>query len=397
MDMVGRAMTHQREGPPCRYALIGPTRDQIKNIAWQYVKQFTQDIPAVKYNEQDLMVTLPNNATIRLYSGDSYERLRGIYLDGVVLDEISDIDPQAWYSVIRPTLLDYKGWCIFSGTPKGRGFLWRMWAESTRNPDWFSLMLKASESNIIDAGELESIRAGTPEHLYRQEMECDFSVGRVGAIYARLLDDLRNKQMISDNIMWFKECPVYTSWDVGAPLNTRVWCFQLIGDRIVMLECLFGDHHCGTPSEWVNRLLAKPYRYGGNFIPHDAATDNGSLWEGQLKGAGLQNVRAVPRQISVWDGVNLALESFPRLSFNESACEQGIDALDQYHSKEESDGITIRSLPVHDHASHAADAFSLAFQAIKHGLIVDRSQIPTQVQRWRNPIRPQQATMGFRG
>ena len=397
MDMVKRAMTFKRQGPPCRYALVGPTRDQIKNIAWMYLKQFTEGIPQVKHNEQDLMVTLPNKASIRLYSGDAFERLRGVYLDGVVLDEVSDLDPQAWYSVIRPTLLDYQGWCIFSGTPKGRGFLWRMWQQSLSDPEWFSLMLKASESHIINPQELASIKEGTPEHLYRQEMECDFSVGKLGAIYARNIDEARNQRRISNDILWHRESPVFTSWDLGAPLNMRVWVWQIIGDRIVMLESLFGSHDCGTPAEWVKRLQEKEYNYASHFIPHDGATENGGLWQGSLLTAGLANVVAVPRQNSVWDGINLALEAFPRVSFNESGCQQGLDSLDQYASKSETDGITIRDIPIHDHASHAADAFSIAFQAIKHGLVIDRRAIPQRINYGYQPMRVKQAKMGLRG
>lgn len=397
MDMVKRAITFKREGPPCRYALVGPTRDQIKNIAWLYLKQFTEGINGTRYNEQDLMVTFPNEATIRLFSGDAYERLRGGFFDGVILDEVSDIDPQAWYSVIRPTLLDYNGWCVFTGTPKGRGFLWRMWQQALTDPEWFSLMLRADESGIIDAKELASIKAGTPDHLFRQEMLCDFSVGKVGAIYSRLLEDARNQRRVSNDMLWHREVPVFTSWDIGAPLNQRVWVWQMVGDRIVFLESLFGDHNCGTPAEWVARLQAKAYNYASHFVPHDAATANGGLFQGALLTAGLPNVVAVPRQNSVWDGINLALESFPRISFNEEGCRDGIDALDQYHSKSETDGVTIRDIPVHDHASHAADAFSIAFQAISHGMVVDRRAIPKRIDYGFQRDRPTQAKIGFRG
>jgi hypothetical protein len=171
----------------------------------------------------------------------------------------------------------------------------------------------------------------------------------------------------------------------------------MVGDRIVFLESLFGDHNCGTPAEWVARLQAKQYNYASHFIPHDGATANGGLFQGALATAGLTNVVPVPRQQSVWDGINLALEAFPRISFNEQGCLDGIDALDQYHSKSETDGVTIRDIPVHDHASHAADAFSIAFQAISHGLVVDRRSIPKRIDYGFQRDRPTQAKMGFRG
>lgn len=375
-DLLHRALTHKREGPALRYAYLAPTRDQTKDIAWGYLKAFTAQIPGVKINEADLQVTLPNRSTIRLYSGEAYERLRGIYLDGVVIDEYADIDPQAWFAVIRPCLSDYQGWATFIGTPKGRNAFWRLWEDACREESWFTLMLKASESGILNATELQDIRKGTPSHIFEQEYECSFAVGRPGAIYSKSIEEARSQKRISDDVLWFKEMPVYTSFDVGAPLNQRCWIWQMVGDRINFLESLSGDDNCKTPADWANRLKNKQYGYGGHFIPHDAAMVNGGLWEQSLKTAGLNNVVAVPRQHSVWDGINLALDAFPRIHFNDSGCRSGLESLDAYHSKEERDGVTIKNVPVHDWASHGADSFSLSHQAIRAGLVVDRSAIP---------------------
>jgi phage terminase large subunit len=375
-DLMLKALMHKRTDPPPRYAYLAPTRDQAKDIAWKYLSDFSAKIPQTEINKADLMVTLHNKATIRLYSGESFERLRGLYLDGIVIDEAQDVPAVAWDSVIRPALSDYNGWATFIGTPRGRNAFWQTWCRALKDPTWFTMIVKADDSGIIAPEELADIKRSTPANIYAQEFLCDFSVARSGAIYARLLEDARNAKRISDDILWHKEAPVFTAWDVGAPFNQRVWAFQVIGDRIVMLESLFGDHECGTPADWAKRLLSKQYSYGGHFIPHDAATSNGGLWQQALLTAGLRDVRPIPRQTSVWDGINLALEAFPRVSFNASGCAMGIDSLDNYHAKEETDGMTIKDVPVHDHASHAADAFSIAFQAIGQGMIVDRRNLP---------------------
>src|SRR5690606_9479873 len=67
-DLLSRALTHKRPGPPLRYAYIAPTRDQAKDIAWGYLKRFCGEIPGTRPNEADLQITLPNNSSIRLYS-----------------------------------------------------------------------------------------------------------------------------------------------------------------------------------------------------------------------------------------------------------------------------------------------------------------------------------------
>lgn len=392
-DLIVRALTNKRTEPAPRYAYIAPTREQAKDIAWKYLSSFAGQIPGTEINKAELQITFKTGASIRLYSGEAYERLRGIYLDGIVMDEAADIDPAAWDNVIRPTLTDYRGWATWVGTPKGRDSFYRTYTSAVNDPDWFTLLLKASESGIIPEDELKDIRRGTNETAFLQEYECSFSVARRGAIYAPSIEEARNNRRISNDVLWFKEAPVYTSFDVGAPLNQRCWIWQMVGDRINFLEALSGGDDCKTPADWAGRLTQKQYRYGAHFIPHDAAQENGGLWQEALKLGGLANVVPVPRQMSVWDGINLALDAFPRISFNEEGCRDGIDSLDAYHSKEERDGVTIKNVPVHDWSSHGSDSFSLAHQAIKAGLVVDR----TAIARRPRPMNRPDVIMGFRG
>lgn len=381
-DLALKALTHKRPGPPLRYAYIAPTRDQAKDIAWGYISQFFGQIPGTRLNTADLLATLPNGATIRLYSGDSYERMRGLYFDGVVIDEFADIDPQCWHAVVRPCLTDYQGWATFIGTPKGRNAFWRMYTDACKTPEiWFTLMLKASSSQLIPEEELADIVRGTPSHIYRQEYECDFTVGRPGAIYAQGISDALSGGRVSDNVQWFKQLPVYTSFDIGAPQNQKCWIWQMVGDRINFLESLSGGEECKTPADWANVLRGKQYAYGSHFLPHDGAIENGGQWQMALQMAGLSHVVCVPRQFSVWDGINRALDNLPRCSFHAGGCAEGIEALEEYHAKQENDGVTIRDVPVHDWSSHFSDAFSLAHQAIAKGLVVDRSAMPAAPRR----------------
>lgn len=391
-DLLHRALTNPRTNPPAKYAYIAPTRDQAKDIAWGYIERFVAKIPMVTMNQADLAVRLPNGATIRLYSGDSYERMRGLYFDGVVIDEYADIEPIAWPSVIRPCLSDYHGWATFIGTPKGRNVFFKQYQAAIGNEDWFTLLLKASESGLIKPNELADIKATTPNEIYRQEYECDFSVGRRGAIYARHLDDALAQGRICD-VEHYQQVPTYTVFDVGAPHNQKVWIFQLVGDRINFLESLSGGEDIKTPSDWAAALRAKKYSYGTHFIPHDAAAEHGGLWQESLKTAGLAHVVAVPRQLNIWDGINEAVDNLQRCRFDKRLCADGLEALESYHAKEERDSATIRDVPVHDWSSHYADAFSLAHQAIRAGLVVDRSALP-RANRKRGGV---QVMAGFRG
>ena len=101
-----------------RYAYIAPTFKQAKSIAWDYMKQYTSLIPGVKFNETELRCDLPNGARITLLGSENSDGLRGIYLDGCVIDEYANVQGKLFTEIIRPALSDRKGWCVFIGTPQ---------------------------------------------------------------------------------------------------------------------------------------------------------------------------------------------------------------------------------------------------------------------------------------
>ena len=120
---------------------------------------------------------------VRLYGADNPDALRGPYLDGVVLDEFADMKPEVWHEVVRPMLADRKGWATFIGTPKGKNEFWRIYDDAKRDPAWFHMMLKASESGII-ARVSWPICKEMGEDQYQQEFECSFEAAIKGAFYA---------------------------------------------------------------------------------------------------------------------------------------------------------------------------------------------------------------------
>ena len=52
-DLLRRALTDWRKGPPRRYAYVAPTREQAKDIAWNYVKAFFGRVPGAEFNQQE--------------------------------------------------------------------------------------------------------------------------------------------------------------------------------------------------------------------------------------------------------------------------------------------------------------------------------------------------------
>ncbi len=190
-----------------------------------------------------------------------------------------------------------------------------------------------------------------------------------GAIYAGELDKLRASGAISafkiDN-----STLVHTAWDLGSPVNTVVWYFQVIGgNEVRVIDCDMDLDM--TPVQRVGHMLAKGYSYGAHFLPHDAAaTRTSGKADAQVyTEAGLANVRVLPRTHDIWIGINACLQMFPRFSFRLPACERGLDALANYAYKRSSATGIVVNEPVHNWASHAADALRMIAEAEMAGML----------------------------
>lgn len=162
------------------FAYVAPFRGQAKQIAWAYLKHYTSVIPGVTVNESELIVTLPNGAMIRLFGADNPDSLRGLYFDGVVLDEVAQMKPEVWQEIVRPALADRGGWCVFIGTPKGPNLFAELYELARReqaagSTDWCAMLYRADQTGAIPAAELESLRREMSENTFRQEFLCDFA------------------------------------------------------------------------------------------------------------------------------------------------------------------------------------------------------------------------------
>jgi hypothetical protein len=216
-------------------------------------------------------------------------------------------------------------------------------------------------------------------------MEECFQAPVEGAIYAAAIDKLRVEGAIKPWIVDHSAL-VHTAWDLGSPVNTAVWYFQLgpFGE-IRVIDC---DLDLDIPPvERVARMLGKGYLYGSHFLPHDAlATQkSGRTFLNELKDAGLANCRAVPRTYDVWVGINRLRQMLPRFSFRIPQCERGLEALSNYHTIRESSTGIARDEPCHDWSSHAADSLRLVSEAEAAGMLSRAGS--TGINAHRQPVR----------
>lgn len=174
---------HARE-PNREVWYVAPSYKMAKQIVWRKLKNKLTDLNWVqKHNETELTLHLKNGSTIALKGADNYDSLRGVGLDFIVLDEFADIDEEAWYETLRPTLSDKQGKALFIGTPKGIGnWAYEIYQNSIEDKDnWHSYTFTTIDGGNVPAEEIEQAKRDLDERTFRQEYLATFETfsGRI--------------------------------------------------------------------------------------------------------------------------------------------------------------------------------------------------------------------------
>jgi phage terminase large subunit len=368
-DLGARAIYTPKKD--ARYAYLAPFYRQAKDVAWVYLKSFLK--PIIKsIRESELRVELINGSWITLYGADNPDALRGIYLDGVILDEFGDCRPSLWGQVILPTLVDRKGWAVFIGTPKGKNHFYHIYKRSQTEEGWFNITLKASDSNIIEAEELSEMKAQMSDEEYDQEMECSFDAAVRGTYYTDLINNIEAKGQLDPDLRWDVKQPVNVATDLGYTDSTAIWFWQPRPGGIAIID--YEEAHGKALPHYFHLLRSKPYAYGEVWLPHDAKAK--SLQTGmstveqfleEFKDDIGISIRVSPK-LDVQDGINAVRKVLLQCWFNSVECYEGIEALRAYRRSYDEVNNVYQNRPVHDWASNGSDAFRYLALVVKVSL-----------------------------
>ena len=179
---------------------VAPLLKQAKTIAWTRLKQMVGPLVAVgaaEINESDLSVRFAHNqAVVRLYGADNPDAMRGVRLDGAVIDEVAQVKPEVWEEIIRPALADRRGWAWFLGTPKGINLFSALYFGSSEWPEWASARYTVYDTDALPAAEVERLKAEMSEQSFAREMLCDFSAAGEDQLLSLMDVELASKREI---------------------------------------------------------------------------------------------------------------------------------------------------------------------------------------------------------
>ena len=107
--------------PDPKYVFAGPTYQQSKRIAWRKLKDLIPTGWKKDVSEVELRIETIFGSVLFLAGLDKPERIEGIQIDGIVVDENCDIKPGVVDLSILPTLTWRNGWMWRIGVPKRFG------------------------------------------------------------------------------------------------------------------------------------------------------------------------------------------------------------------------------------------------------------------------------------
>jgi hypothetical protein len=365
-ELIYKALIENKEDG--RYAYVAPYYSQAKNIAWDYLLRFSKPVMA-KANQSELWVELINGARIRLFGADNADSLRGLYLDGIVLDEYADMRPRIWGEIIRPLLADRLGWAVFIGTPKGHNAFWDIYNNAIKNDGWYAKTLRASQTGLLPKSELEDAAKSMTQDQYLQEFECDFESAILGAYYGKEMRQLTDQGRITD-IEYDPMFPLFSSWDLGYSDDTTIWTWQVVHGEVRFL-----DYHSNNGQSipfYTAYIAQQETKYGAkykfHYLPHDAraktlASGGKSIIEQLSAKIKIESMKIVPN-LSLQDGIQATRMMLLR-SWFDPKCEDGIECLRQYERSYNEDKKVFSDKPLHNWASHGADACRMAAVAWK--------------------------------
>jgi phage terminase large subunit len=329
-DEIKRAVVDHK--PHGRYAFIFPQRNQAKDTAWKYLKRYAAPLLAGDPSESDLRVDLLGGAMVRLYGADNPDALRGPYLDGVVFDEFGDMFPDVWFEVVRPMLADRRGWATFIGTVKGNNAFWTLFEKAQRDPNWFTPMIKASESGILPPSELDGMREDMGPDRYRQEMECDPNVAIKGAFYGDEMRAMEAEGRIRP-LMIDRDIRVRTGWDIGRTDSTAITFWQCVGRerRLVDYYEASGKIITAYADVLYDKKHEHGWKYAEHFWPHDMAAhmlDSDKSRIEMMRDKGVVG-EIVPAH-DVLEGINAVRKMLGRTWIDPNRAKRLLDCLRQY-------------------------------------------------------------------
>jgi hypothetical protein len=310
---------------------VAPTYRAAKDIAWDMLKTIIDSSLIFKTNESELSIKLINGSTISLKGAEKPDNLRGRSLDFVVMDEFADMRPETWSEVLRASLSDRQGGCLFIGTPKGRNHFYDLWTQDY--DDWQSFQYTTLEGGNVPDYEIEAAKRDLDERTFKQEYEAAF-VNYSGIIYY----NFDRKDSVKPTLLGEDVLHIGMDFNLD-PMSAVVAVRQSDSLRIIDEIIIYGSN----TDEMVDEIKVRYPKKKIVVYPDPACRQRKTSAGGRTDLSILQNagfaVKVRERHTSVRDRINsvnarLKTTDGERHLFVDPKCKQVIKSLERQTYKE---------------------------------------------------------------
>jgi hypothetical protein len=350
------------------YYYLFPTYSQGRKILWEGIDRdgfrFLDHIPKelrANTNNQEMKIELLNGSIFRVVGTDNVDSIVGTNPIGCVFSEYSLQDPRAW-DFIRPILAENGGWAVFNYTPRGANHGKQLFEMAEASEQWFTQKLTVDDTHaiaqdILDNERSEMIMKTGNDALFMQEYYVSFDAPVEGSYYGQQLLQAEADGRIT-SIPYEPTVPVTTYWDLGMDDSMTIWFVQVVGRELRVID-YYENSGQGLPF-YAMVLKDKGYFYGDVWMPHDAQVrelGTGKSRKEVAESLGLKPLNVTKRPDAKEDGIEAVRNILPRCWFDARRCEQGLNALRSYQKVFDDKNNVYRPTPLHNWASHGADAF----------------------------------------
>jgi phage terminase large subunit len=397
---------------PANYWHCLPQYEQARKAIWEALNPHTgkrridEAFPQIirkRTDSQGMTIEFLTGSIYRVVGSDNPDSLVGAPPLGIVFSEWALSNPSAW-GYLQPILLENGGWADFITTPRGRNHVHGMLKMAKANPAWFAEVLTVDDTHQVTAEQIAEAKAeyvslfgeDAAEALIQQEYWCSFEAAILGAYYGREMTALEGRGGITNVDPW-PGVKLHTAWDLGASRESdsmTIWFFQIVPTELgrAAVRCCNYTTGSGYGIKWYADIIKKFIKdwdlpKGTDWVPHDARvpemTSSGKDGKAKLRIEVMIEEGLNPKIVTnhhVADGVSAVRQLMPRVYFDETRCDTGIECLRQYQREWDDEKKVFKPTALKNWAAHGADAFrylAMAFKEIRVEPVPERGRMLT--------------------
>lgn len=223
------ALKYANSHPNSNGWIVSPTYRMLEDINIPEIRKWLPQKSIQNWSKQNNQITLINNAKISFRSADTPDRLRGVGLDWLWLDEACYMDKYTW-EVLYPALTDKRGIAWITTTPNGEDWVFNEFWKN-QGKDYWTRQYKTIDNPYIDKDLVTKAKERMSSQMFRQEYEASFEKF-AGLVYP----DFNNGHIIDPRGLRWGDAIYFVGVDIGWRKPTVFLLLEWDGEKLTAAD-----------------------------------------------------------------------------------------------------------------------------------------------------------------